>query len=162
MSTVHTTIFWFLHLWFALPAHPSYPTHKADFSASSTYFLYVWHFSGCQFHIVSKSAHLVLHFLLQDNCYLLYIAETEQLNILPLVTLIPLSLCTPLSHLPSLVSVSKSTEHFIASAPLLTLQITLSLGTESYPEVLVNDAHTFTLFCYHFLHLGKMSQHGHV
>lgn len=64
MITVLTIIFWFLHLWFALPAHPSYPTHKADFSASSTYFLYGWHFSGCQFHIVSKSAHLVLHFLL--------------------------------------------------------------------------------------------------
>lgn len=64
MNAVRTTVFWFLHLGFALPARHSYPMHKADFSASSTYFLYGWYFSGCQFHIISKSAHLVLHFLL--------------------------------------------------------------------------------------------------
>lgn len=75
---MNATIFWFLRLCFALPAQPSHPKHKADFSAFFPYFLYGWYFSGCQFHIISKSAHLVLHFLLKDNCHLLYIAEAEQ------------------------------------------------------------------------------------
>lgn len=156
MNAVHTTIFWFLRLSSALPAQPSYPKHKADFSAFFTYFLYGWYFSGCQFHIISKSAHLVLHFLLRDNCHLLYIAETEQAQHIAACHSYR-TVSMPLSHLPSPVSVSKPTEPFLTGVPLLTLQIALSGGVESDPEGLVKTAHTLTLSCSHFLHLGEIN-----